>query len=484
MGISADLANRVSVTIANGSTTVVPIVAQGPAGADGSNVLPTDTAIAAALADTGSDTYATAAAFVRSTAIVPDTVAPAATGIAGTDTANLQAAIDATPTYGTLHIPRGIYHLNDALSVTDHISISGAGVFIVGGNYEDDPGSDPYLQGTVLYQAGAGKNGITISGVRLHVDLARFGISFATAIRGTNTGHGIACVPPTISGGRDGGPMHSRWDKITVSGHDGDHYGFRIVNPLYVTLIDLHSFGGGILYIGSESTGVNYGNMLVMHPVGIVNYTGTADAYHLDAPVASGLGLLNLIEFHRPQANIEGASSAQYLWNDNGTPIDIKITAPDLENDTGGVACPIVFGKQTYVDLAGGTFIATPAAYQDQPAYNFFTQPTISVGGNLGSGGTVSFSGHQTDLTGQVVINVVSPGGGAGSHLADVMFGTPILLVVAIELVACFVPPPVGFYVGEIYADGSGHATGFKINSVGVPASSTTYQLWYVVKRS
>jgi hypothetical protein len=368
--------------------------------------------------------------------------------------------------------------------------VTGAGVLVSSGNYEDDPQSSPYLNGTVLNMVTAATDAISIPGTAPHVDLANFGITFDTSIMGTNTGHGINATPPTISGGRGTGLSHSRWDGVWIHGHDGNHYAYRIVNPLENTLIDLRWWGGGGIYIGSSSNGVNYGNTVVIHPVGIMSCGGSADAFHQDAPVQTGLGLLNLMTWIQPQCNIEGpqwsgvtaVTASQSLWKDNGYPRDVAVYAPDLENDLGGVTCPTVFSTTTYVTLAGGYMDANVAYQSKSPRKG---QPTVAIGGGIGSaanGAAVSFSNSPTgaaynDERGTISITCASGGQyGSEAPLALVTLST-IRTFGAVMLTPRY--PGIGAALG-VYVKNAGPGY-FEIWSHAGLAASTTYSFDYHV---
>ena len=122
------------------------------------------------------------------------------------DTANLQAAINATPSGGTLTLPAGTFRISSPLKITKSMRIIGSGCRPIPESINTDfnslniPTISPYLAGTVIQQNTAATDAIQITGAGCSVDLQDFGIVFGPSIFCSNTGHGINVVPPIASG--------------------------------------------------------------------------------------------------------------------------------------------------------------------------------------------------------------------------------------------------------------------------------------------
>lgn len=458
--------------------------APGPAGSgvtgDGGAPLATATAIAADPAFTG--TY-----------VQPSLVAPAATGVAATDAANIQAAIDATPEYGWLHIPLGSYVVNAALTIAKSMKITGGGVFNIkaprSSTFIGDFPPSPYLLGTTITQTTAATDAITITAAGLSVDLSDFGIMFDASIAFQNTGHGINYTPPVWNTSyRDSGLTCSMWRKIFVHGHDGDHYAFYVVNPMHNTMEFLRSYGGGGFYLEGISDTINYGNTVVVHPYVALIDAGTSHSYHLKSP-GSGASLLNFVTFIRPQTNIMDVHSkvgyttttapliTQALVQIEGITRNTYWISPDLESP--GVDRPINFNATSYVDRAGG-YSTYPYWSRQMVPYNSGFKPTIAPSTALGAGGVATINTGGTDLAG--VINITSDGtpGAANTNAATITFyKTMTNPPPAIILTPVFNKPPAeGFYVVAF------NGTSFTIKSNSALTPSTQYQIAYQVIQS
>jgi len=295
-----------------------------------------------------------------------DVVAPYPTGVAATDTAALQAAIDATPTAGVLHIPSSTtaYATNAVLTVNKHMTIMGTSVIDtfrgISASGDSSTPSGTFLAGTVIEQGTAATDILKITGSGVAVNLYRLGLRFATGIAG-NTGHGVnATTTATYNSAPDLGPMSFTWDDIHVAGHDGNHYAFVITNGLYGTTRNLRGYGGGgIKTVGSHNT-INCGNHVHINPYFAVNNSGSAAGFlHVAATSGGNGGVLNLITYIRPQAEFGGAAATagtQYMWDDLsgvGVPQRIIVIAPDLESTSN----PVRFGYSS--QLFGHYIIGT-----------------------------------------------------------------------------------------------------------------------------
>ncbi len=282
------------------------------------------------------------------------------------DTAALQAWISAAQaSHAVAYLPPGVYLISSALQITGSVRVQGAGCQELFGsqgstttmnNSINFPQTSPYLQGTVIVVNAANINAIEITRASPVVDLADFGIRFATPY--ANTGHGIYAVPPTITkGGYDNGVMGSEWKNIKVFGHDGDHYAFYMVNPIYMTFSTLRHYGGGGFYVENNSgLGAHYGNLVFIHPYGQLYVEGAAHGYRF----ASTTALLNLIAMVRPQVTVADYSvsgvtaptSSQYTLYCDSDIAGLSLGQADLETN---VSSPY--------QLPNSTFWVEPAAY-------------------------------------------------------------------------------------------------------------------------
>lgn len=265
-----------------------------------------------------------------------------------------QDAVDATPVGGRLIIPWKAtgYTYTPPLVIDHAMSIVGAGVHELNGSQSvmwDSiamPVTSPFLYGSVLVPDSNGANAIEITEAGLPVHLRDFGIRFATPYVGT--GHGIVAVPPAFSSHLDNGLSNSRWDSITVYGHDGDHYAFKFANPILSTFTHLHSYGGGHLMVENDAALGHYGNLVFVNSWGMVYVGGSAHGVYLKGTAEQ----LNLMTFIRPQINvvelptsgstlpdgmtgISPATSAQDKWKADATVTQIVIVGGDFETTVG-----------------------------------------------------------------------------------------------------------------------------------------------------
>lgn len=281
-------------------------------------------------------------------------LAPKPTGVLATDTTNLQAAHDATPVGGTLQLHGGIYDINAAFNVTKNITIRGKGISEVWGNVTlsggtQYPGVAPWIQGTVIRQNTAATNVISCTATGIKMDLYKLGLSFGSSIAFSNTGHGVYVVPPVSGTGLDNGLTTSRWDDVLVFGHDGNHYAFYTVNNNYGQFKHLRSYGGGGWYQECNSQTSAFGNGTIEGTYFAVISGGTANGFTIKSGSATFPGILGLMTYTRPQANMlpQAASSAlaaafpalastpctnaQQPWQDVGQPNSAVLINCDFE---------------------------------------------------------------------------------------------------------------------------------------------------------
>jgi hypothetical protein len=375
------------------------------------------------------------------------------------DTAAIQAAITAASDGDTVYLPRGTYKLTATLTVTKSITIRGEGCVPVFGSLNssvsfDYPKTSPYVKGTVLLQTAAATNAVSLTAAGTTVNLFDFGIRFADAIRHTNTGHGVYAKPSTTftngGTGSDHGILNSEWRNVAVFGHDGNHYGFYLTNPLLNTVTNCRSYGGGGFYVECDSYAGNYGNMVFNHPYAALYAGGTAHGYELRGRVASGTsGVLNLVSFLRPQCNGEDGTAtfaettapttAQYLFQATSpaATTSYSVISPDFESPAIGM--PVDFGSGAkFIDPTGiigkstdttsKRFSVMRSQYgakvldSDLTFSNTNTPaPTAAVGTGAGTGSpTVSVSGD--DMRGTITL-VAGTAPTAFSDLFTLTFG-------------------------------------------------------------
>jgi hypothetical protein len=366
-------------------------------------------------------TYASVAARLAG-AWAPDVVAAKPTGVAATDTTNLQAAIDATPAGGFCLIPGADdpttpYLLSSPVTVTKHIRLEGRRMretwqSATAGGALNTPTS-PGVSGTILKQVTAATDVLQLSGSGISVALRNIGITFDSAIVDTNTGHGINAFPTqTYTSGHDSGLLGFQFDNVVVFGHDGNHYAFRFRNAMYGQVMHCRGYGGGGLLIDCDSFRGNFGNSVFEDVYMDVYNSGTADAYRLQSRTTKGSasGHLNLLNFHRPQANITGAAATagtQNLWTSNGgasLPSAVLLIAPDLES-TG--ANPVDFGG-----INSGTQIINGGLMNNLPAAGFDRVGAFS--GYQAFTGAGSYTFKVPYGVTQIRVRAIGSGGGGG----------------------------------------------------------------------
>jgi len=357
------------------------------------------------------------------------------------DTAVIQDAIDACPAGGTVRLPVGVFKLTSAVTIDKDITIQGSGVGAAVGAAGDSsngsgPLTSPYLTGSVLLPSTAGQNGLEVVGTGISVTLRDFGIRFASGIMFDDTGHGVYCVSPdTVTVGKDLSVFSPLWENIRGFGHDGDHYGFYIANPLMGTFLHLRSFGGGGIFLEGEHDDCVTGNSVLVHPYVWMFVGGTADSYTLKSQRQG----LNLVEFIRPQTivspvpgtfsglGLSDPSLSQYMWRHDGSDIDrISIYDPDLESSA---ANPVDFGGDgaNVIVRPGGLFSGPDASDvifgTQRLGIDINTNLTVTAGAAAGTGGVASTPYGARDHGCRIrIVSGTSPGA-AGSLVCSVTFG-------------------------------------------------------------
>lgn len=197
------------------------------------------------------------------------------------------------------------------------------------------------LSGAGIVQTSPAADGIQITCCGDQVDLEGFAVLFTGSHRYLSTGHGINCIPPALSTRFDHSCIGGQWRGVTVYGHDGNHYGFNILNSLLYTYEHLRSYGGGGVYFGQNSgSDFDYGNAVFSDTYIALFVGGSAHAYFVDNGAGHGFQL-DYVQHNRLQT-----------WTINPSPAI-----------GGGVAVPtnaqknITFaGNVTYHRIEGGDF--------------------------------------------------------------------------------------------------------------------------------
>jgi hypothetical protein len=385
---------------------------------DGAGYIPPDTpspvtdAAVAAVVDAPLTAARLKAAYGRQMVVV----APAPTGVAATDRANLVTAIAAVPAGGKLLLPGDAtlaYVIDQALVITKNMTIEGV---TLSETWKDQSNSGALnhpvgatVAGAVIQQATAATDVIQITGAASSVHLRNLGLTFAAAIAG-NTGHGVNATPPTYGGGgHQSGLLSAQWENVVVSGHDGNHYAFYLLNSMYCTLRHLRSYSGGGLYVECDSFEGNFGNLVVEHIYVDLIAAGSANGVHLASrqPRGASAGLLNMLTFVRPQVNLTSAAATQGTqapWKSNGganEPDAVVLLAPDLEVQ------PTSSGSVADFGSTGGTTVIRGGLVNKVPANGI---PGVTGYKLFTSSGSFTVPGGVT----QVRFRVVGGGGGGG----------------------------------------------------------------------
>ncbi len=300
------------------------------------------------------------------------------------DTAAIQAAIDAAVSGDVIYLPRGLYKLTAALSITKSLTLRGAHcspVMLPLSTLNvpvDGPGAAPWLNGSVLLQSTAATNGINLTASAITVHLESFGIRFADAIRHVDTGHGIYAVTATAYAGHtDSGILWSNWKDLCVFGHDGNHYAYYTLNAMSSNSQNLRGFGGGLLYQECDSGATNYGNSVHSGLYGNLYVRGTAMGIYLKGRAGGSSGYMNLLTLIRPQINVESRTAsfaelggltpnlAVQKAFDCGTNVgQIAMISPDFEPASGS-APTVTFATGTQFITPEGFIGASNGGYTD-----------------------------------------------------------------------------------------------------------------------
>lgn len=438
------------------------------AGTGGINGAPVDTT-GASVGDVPTATQLTPLTF-GTRAGAADIVAHRPTGVVATDKAMLLQAIADTPSGGKLWIPSvgdTPYAIDAPLVIAKHITIEGNSLSdnftsVTSGGELGTPSNSlaQMLLGSVIMQVTAGANVLNLTGSGIAAHLRRLGLTWASAIRYTNTGHGVWASPTQTfaggggfpAGGHDSGLMSYTMADVSVAGNDGNHYGFYLLNAMYGRMDHLRVYGGGGLHLEVDSFRGNFGNLVCSDLyVNLLN-AGTAAGVRLSARVAypANGGVLNLLTFIRPQVNLTGdanVAGTQYAWNNNGgpaLPYAVTLIDPDMEIEPTSSACNIDFGGVgSGTRVLGSTLLSKAplggydgaVGYRRYTATGSFVVPrgvlkvrarAVGAGGGGGGGGSALTAGGVTNQVG-------GAGGGAGlvaEATVDVTPGTTYTVTV------------------------------------------------------
>lgn len=383
------------------------------------------------------------------------------TGVAETDGPMLRQLLLDAPAGSRVRLHQGIYAIAGGWGPAKNLTIEGAGIHPVisprstnAGAIAECPDASPWLEGTVILQTQSGTNGIDINASGKATVLRNFGIMFDSSIRYLNTGHGVSSVPNVNYNGKpDFGWCFGGMDNITVLGHDGNHYGFYLVNPSQLSFMrDMTSFGGGGLHMESNSSWFNCGNLTIEGLKVSLRAGGTAHGIHQKTgPLTNGVGTLNILRYISPQVLIGGVPSwfpagvaqptaAQYLFQDEGDCQFIGVYSPDFE--TGGVNSPCHWGGGTKKIITGDGLLGTApeskrytmfSGVDGQPRINSdshvtgYKYPLPTVGGisYAGTGANAGCAGD--DYRGIITLNTgpVPPVPPMGAQVVGLTWGTP-----------------------------------------------------------
>lgn len=291
---------------------------------------------------------------IRPKLFTPEQFGAAGDGAAD-DTAAIQAALNAAAGGGKVLLGNRVYRITDALSVPKNVTLEGIGIHPTRQSLNVSLTFDTItgLYGSIIRQDTAGKNVLNVTDAAGASHIKKLGLTFGTAIRHRNTGHGIFGVPSTMyQSGHDHGVCEGLWEDIVVFGHDGNHYGVYTINPLLLNFERVRTYGGGGIYMECDSYGGNYGNAIFNGWYSMVYCLGTAHGGYFKGRASGSAGLLNLLEFHRFQCNLHSTSAfpgettppdpaTQYgLFFDQTAVSRVAILGLDIEPETVKVQLP------------------------------------------------------------------------------------------------------------------------------------------------
>lgn len=417
--------------------------------------------------------------------------------------ASPQEAVDAAPDGGTVILKPGDSPITTPLVISKNLNLVGSGISSpLGAAAASANGSGPliapYLKGSVLVQSGVGQDGIQITGTGITVNIRDLGIRFADAIKFRTTGHGIIAQAPVVTLGHDLSIVNSRWDNIAVYGHDGNHYGYRIVNQLMNTLSHLRAWGGGGFHFKGDGDVVLTGNSTVEHPYIWMFAGGSAHAYLLEARTPNSL---NLMVIRRPQVlatavppevaglGVPSISAAQYMFRPIGGVSRVVVEDPDFEgfdfdnpiDFTGTSAADILVRPGGFM---GGPDVTVVPFATEGLAENAVENFTLTAGPGAGvtTGGVASRPLGGNDNDGMIRIQTGTVPAGAGNLICSVRFKkTGPRFSIILKETNDNITPGLTYFPYNVNGNFN---TGFDVYSNTALGASKTYDFFYSVRKA
>lgn len=282
---------------------------------------------------------------------VPSVTAEELKGIADqivTTSDDLQTAVDNASGGDTLFLEGGTHTISSPVTIDKPLTIHGH--LTVTGNQSVAPDTSiDAVGGSTIEQQTAGANCLTFTGVAEQLNLHNLHLTWRSALKDSDTGHGIECVPPSDgAGAKQNGLYNAEWSNITVTGHDGNHYGATITNLQQSEISKFKTYGGGGLEFIQDSNDTNFGNTV------ITDFYCKLRNDSSDAAQAHGIHehaverLLNLLLYLRPQVNttLEAVTGQQHIKKTvetGGTIDELSYIAPNMEstnNNSSGIDMP------------------------------------------------------------------------------------------------------------------------------------------------
>ena len=359
---------------------------------------------------------------------------------------------------------------------------------------------DPIPVGTSVSISGAVPTGY--NGTWIVTASKRGQIQFACTATGALTTAGTFTYNMI---GHDHGVMYSKWKDIIVFGHDGNHYGFNIVNAMQCTFDHLASFGGGNISFVTDSFAGNYGNSVFVHPYNDLYVSGTAHGYYLSGRANGSNGYNNLFSFVRPQCNIDNITGSSKFAEISGVNVDVSkqwafygsqntglvsISAPDFEPNAQNVQVALPNGAFTLsldgipgkLANSGGYFPVMRAQQGNATLGNDLriagatSTATAAAGANAGTSPPAPVTSNCGDVSGSVTFGTgTTPAAGAQVVVTFSQYrGTNYRLVLT--------PGNAATAALNLYATKTG--SNFTVSAANAPAASqanTVYSFDYLI---
>jgi hypothetical protein len=304
-----------------------------------------------------------------------------------------------------LIIPSGNYKITKTLIINNSITIEGEGCNELFGDIETNANSIsiptvvPHLLGTVIVQESY-LTAICIQGKSPVVNLKNFGIILE------NGGCGIQILPDLLTDGthRNTGISSSVWDNIKVySGNakSGD-YSFYLVNFINCTFNNLSSYGGGGIYVASQSN-TRYGYSTFIKPKLLLWLGCNSDVFRINDDNISDIDIIkpivNVFNHINPS---NPPTSSQYIFYcpqsasqiklydySFGSNTSIKLLLPNTDDNTLGTIGSDIVNESTqkYRSVlpsgtkleTGGVGAGTSSATSGHVTFQSFSQECKTV---------------------------------------------------------------------------------------------------------